>query len=79
MGMFSPRLSRSAASRSTKRRIGLPPTCDHQSKVRSPARYAGESGRGTPITARGRLGYDAELADLLDHVELAPLDDLFRA
>ncbi len=35
---------------------GRPRTSVTTSKVRSPARYAGESGRETPITAAGRSG-----------------------
>ena len=55
-GTVSPRLSRSTFSRSSNVFTGRPRTSVTRSNVRSPARYAGESVRCTPITDAGRLG-----------------------
>ena len=72
------RCRRGRSLRSMKRRTGTPPTLVTMSKVRSPARYAGDSGFGTPITAAGALGCDADAADALGDVELAALERSLR-
>ena len=55
IGSVSPAFSLSASVRSRKRLTGMPPALVIISKVRSPARYAGDSVSEIPTTAAGAL------------------------